>query len=134
MSNLQSGQTPNESMPRDDRRGDRHRDPFGRAMGGLVLILLVVIFFMVQSGLFILTWTNMWGAFLMGLGALLILQALLRVFFSAYRRGVFGLIIGGCVLIALGTLPFGGMIWAQWWPLGLIALGVVLLIEQFVRW
>lgn len=133
MSNLQSGQTQNDSTPRNDERGNRQRDPFGRAMGGLVLILLGVIFFMVQSGLFILNWTNMWGAFLMGLGVLLILQALGRMFFPSYRRGVFGLIIGGCVLIAIGTIPFGGMIWAQWWPLGLIALGVVLLIEQFVQ-
>jgi len=38
------------------------------------------------------------------------------------------------VLVAVGTIPFGGAMWAQWWPLGLIALGVVLLIQQFVRW
>jgi len=134
MSNLQSGQTQNDSTRRDDWREWRHRDPLSRAMGGMVLILLGVIFFIAQNGMFGVTWTNMWGAFLMGLGGLLVLQAILRVFFPSYRRGVFGLAIGGCVLIAIGTIPFGGVYWTQWWPLGLIALGVVLIIEQFTRW
>jgi hypothetical protein len=132
MSNLQPGPTQNDSTRRDDERAWRHRDPISRAMGGMVLILLGVIFFIAQNGLFGVTWTNMWGAFLIGLGCLLILQAILRVFFPAYRRGAFGLVIGGLVLIAIGSIPYGGAGWAQWWPLGLIVLGVALLIQQFI--
>ena len=134
MSNLQPGQAHDDSTEREHGRAWRQRDPISRAMGGMVLILLGVIFFMVQSEMFAVTWTNMWGLFLMGLGGLLILQAILRVFFPAYRRGTFGLIIGGLVLIAIGSIPFGGADWAQWWPLGLVALGVALLIQQFIGW
>lgn len=125
MSDLQTDQSKNEP---------RHRDPVGRAMGGMVLILLGVIFFVAQNGMFGVTWANMWGAFLIGLGGLLILQALVRLVMPDHRRGVLGLAMGGLVLIALGTIPFGGADWAQWWPLALIALGIAMLIQQFTGW
>jgi len=112
----------------------RPRDPFARAMGGMVLILLGVVFFVAQNRMFGVTWANMWGAFLIGLGGLLILQALMRLAWSSRRRGVFGLVIGGMVLMVIGTMPFGGANWASWWPLGLIAVGVALLIQQFTGW
>jgi hypothetical protein len=134
MSNLQPDQSKSDSRPRGEWRAWSHRDPAGRAMGGLVLIWLGVIFFIVQNGMFGVTWANMWGAFLMGLGGLLVLQALVRLVLPDYRRGVFGLVIGGMVLIAIGTIPFGGADWARWWPLALIALGIALLIQQFAGW
>lgn len=127
MSNLP---TQNETRERELR----HRDPVGRAMGGLVLILLGVIFFIAQNGMFGVTWANMWGAFLFGLGVLLILQALMRLVLPDYRHGVFGLLVGGIVLMAIGTMPFGGANWSQWWPLGLIAIGIALLVQQFAGW
>ena len=134
MSNLEPGQTQNDSTQRDEWRGWRHRDPMSRAMGGLVLILLGVIFFIAQNEMFGVTWSNMWGAFLIGLGVLLILQAFVRLAIPGYRHGAFGLVVGGAVLVAIGSIPFGGTVWAQWWPLGLIVLGVALLIQQFVGW
>ena len=127
MSNSQPEQSPDSSSRRD-------RDPLNRAMGGMILILLGVVFFLAQSGMLGITWVNMWGAFIIGLGLLLMLQGVLRLVLPDYRRNVFGLLVGGLVLVAVGTIPFGGAMWAQWWPLGLIALGVVLLIQQFVRW
>lgn len=126
--------TPREERKREDWHAWRRRDPMSRAMGGMVLILLGVIFFITQNGLLGVTWSNMWGAFLMGLGGLLILQALVRLALPQYRRGAFGLVIGGLVLISVGTIPFGGAGWAQWWPLGLIAVGIALLIQQFAGW
>lgn len=127
-----SDRQPDQS--RHEWREWRHRDPVARAMGGMILILLGVIFFITQNGMFGVTWANMWGAFLIGLGGLLILQALVRLVMPEYRRGVLGLIVGGLVLIAIGTIPYGGAAWAQWWPLALIALGIALLIQQFAGW
>ncbi len=134
MNNLQPNQSQNDASRRGDGHEWRRRDPINRAMGGLVLILLGVIFFITQNGMFGVTWSNMWGAFLMGLGGLLILQALVRLVMPDYRRGALGLVIGGIVLIAIGTIPFGGASWAQWWPLGLIAIGIALLVQQFAGW
>jgi hypothetical protein len=62
------------------------------------------------------------------------LQALIRLFLPDYRRGVFGLLVGGIVLMAIGTIPYGGANWSQWWPLGLIAIGIALLVQQFAGW
>lgn len=119
----------------NSRRGDelRQRDPLGAMTGGLVLILLGVAFLLAQNGLFGVTWSNFWGVFLIGLGGILLLQALLRLILSGYRRGIIGLVIGACVLIAIGMIPFAGTEWGKWWPLALIALGLLILLGQFTR-
>ena len=119
----------------DSNRHDefRRRNPLGAMTGGLVLILLGVAFLLAQNELFGVRWDNFWGVFLIGLGGILLLQAFLRVIMPGYRRGVVGLVIGACVLIAVGMIPFAGTEWGKWWPLGLIALGGLMLIGQFTR-
>jgi hypothetical protein len=120
----------NDSNRRDEFR---RRNPLGAMTGGLVLILLGVAFLFAQNGLFGVRWDNFWGVFLIGLGGILLLQAFLRVVMPGYRRGVVGLVIGACILIAVGMIPFAGTEWGKWWPLGLIALGVLMVIGQFAR-
>ena len=117
----------------DRRARFRHRDPLGAMTGGLVLILLGVAFLLAQNEMFGVTWANFWGVFLIGLGGILLLQAFLRSVVPGYRRGVVGLVVGACVLIAIGMIPFAGTEWGKWWPLGLIVLGILLLIGQFTR-
>ena len=119
----------------DRRASFRHRDPLSAMTGGLVLILLGVAFLLAQNEMFGVRWDNFWGVFLIGLGGILLLQAFLRVTRSVpgYRRGIVGLVIGACVLIAVGMIPFAGTEWGRWWPLGLIALGVLMVIGQFTR-
>lgn len=111
----------------------RRRDPLGAMTGGLVLILLGVAFLLAQNELFGVRWDNFWGVFLIGLGGILLLRAFLHVILPGYRHGVVGLVIGACVLIAVGMIPFAGIEWGRWWPLGLIVLGVLMLIGQFTR-
>lgn len=115
------------------RAESRHRDPVSAMTGGLVLILLGIAFLLAQNQLFGVRWDNFWGVFLIGLGGILLLQAFLRALGFGHRRGIIGLVIGAGVLITIGLIPFGGAEWSRWWPLGLIALGVVLLFEQFSR-
>ncbi|MCX7840699.1 MAG: hypothetical protein N2559_14795 [Anaerolineae bacterium] len=112
---------------------NRSHDRLSAMTGGLVLILLGVALFLAQNQLLGVRWENFWGVFLIGLGGILILQALLRALGFGARRRFFGQLIGGAVLIAIGSIPFVGTEWARWWPLALIALGIVLLIEQFQR-
>jgi hypothetical protein len=115
------------------RTEPRPRDPLSAMTGGLVLILLGIAFLLAQNQMFGVRWDNFWGVFLIGLGGILLLQAFLRALGFGYRRGILGLVIGAGVLITIGMIPFGGAEWSRWWPLGLIALGVVLLFEQFTR-
>ncbi|MCI0478500.1 MAG: hypothetical protein L0Y55_19845 [Anaerolineales bacterium] len=117
-----------------ERRAEfRQRDPLSAMTGGLVLILLGVAFLLAQNQMFGVRWDNFWGVFLIGMGGILLLQAFLRALGFGYRRHIIGQVIGAGVLITIGLIPFGGAEWSRWWPLGLIALGVVLLLGQFTR-
>lgn len=126
--------TSTDTVSHDARYIYRRRDPIGAITGGLVLIVLGIVFMLAQNGWFGVTWANMWGMFLIGLGGILLLQALLRLVLPDYRRNVSGLVIGAFILIAIGMIPFAGMDWAKYWPVALIGIGVVMLLQQFTRW
>jgi len=107
--------------------------------GALILIWLGVVLLAAQNpetfrlGPFRITWANVWGFFLAGLGALLIVEALLRAILR-YRRGITGRLVWGIVLLLIGLYgitPFAG--WGTLWPLVLIALGVGLLLTNLLR-
>jgi type IV secretory pathway VirB2 component (pilin) len=49
----------------------------------------------------------------------------------AYRRPVFGKLIAGLVLIAIGASNIYGL--GEWWPLIIIGVGVVILFNALFR-
>jgi hypothetical protein len=128
---------------RDERRRARwerrRNDPIGAVFGALVLIWLGVVFLaaqnpeMVRLGPFSVTWINWWAFFAVGVGALLLLQGLLRAV-MAYGHGITGSLIWGVVLLLVGLAGiFPGMGLGQLWPLALIALGLGLLLTNLLR-
>ena len=127
---------------REERRRERwelrRSDPIGPVIGALVLIWLGVVFLAVQNPELIrlpfsISWDNVWAFFLVGLGALLILEALLRVIFPAPRR-IVGPLVWGIVLLMIGVAGlFPGMGVEKLWPLALIAGGLALLITNVLR-
>ena len=133
-----------EERPRDraERRRERWKlrrsDPIGSVIGALVLIWLGVVFLAVQNPEMIrlpfsISWDNVWAFFLVGLGALLILEALLRVMFPAPRR-IVGPLIWGIILLVIGVAGlFPGMGVEKLWPLALIAGGLGLLLTNVLR-
>ena len=116
----------------------RRSDPIGSVIGALVLIWLGVIFLAVQNPEMIrlpfsISWDNVWAFFLVGLGALLILEALLRVIFPTRRR-IIGPLIWGIILLVIGVAGlFPGMGVEKLWPLALIAGGLGLLLTNVLR-
>ena len=126
-----------ERTPRE-RREWRRSDPIGPVIGALVLIWLGVVFLAVQNPEMIrlpfsISWDNVWAFFLVGLGALLILEALLRVIFPAHRR-IVGPLIWGIILLVIGVAGlFPGMGVEKLWPLALIAGGLGLLLTNVLR-
>jgi hypothetical protein len=122
-----------------ERREWRRNDPIGPIIGALVLIWLGVVFLAAQNPEmfrlpFAITWSNAWSFFFVGLGALLILEALLRAVTPTYRHGITGRLIGGTILLLMGLagiLP--GIGWSTVWPIALIVLGVALLITNVLR-
>jgi len=123
---------------RRERWERRLNDPIGPIIGALVLIWLGVVFLVVQNPEMIrlpfsISWDNVWAFFLVGLGALLILEALLRVIFPAPRR-IVGPLIWGIILLVIGVAGlFPGMGVEKLWPLALIAGGLGLLLTNVLR-
>ncbi len=124
---------------RRERAEWRRSDPVGQITGALILIWMGVLFLAAQNsetfslGPFRVTWTNVWMYVLAGLGALLIVQGILRAVLRV-GHGVAGPLIGGTILLLIGlsgALP--GLNWATLWPLILIIAGVGLLLATLLR-
>ena len=97
-------------------------DLAGALTGGLILILLGVLFYLAQSNLVSITWSNWWQYFLIGIGVILIIQGLIR--YGQRGRFYSGSFVGGAVLIIIG-LAFTSSLSAYFWPLIFVLLGVV---------
>lgn len=97
--------------------------------GGLILILLGVLFLMSEMDK--VSWTDWWAYFLVGLGAIFIIEALLRAFSVEGRRSAGGRLVAGLILAVIGGSHLIGL--EEWWPLILIAVGVGVLISAFIK-
>lgn len=99
----------------------------GAITGGLVLIWLGVTFFLQENNY--ISSSNWWAYFLMGIGAILILQGVLS--YATSRRPFIGSFIGGVVILIIG-LAFVQGFNADLWPLFLVAVGVAILLSALV--
>jgi hypothetical protein len=123
-----------------------HRDPLGSIIWALILIWVGVVFLLTNLGLLddLLHFTVLipglgildkfigaWPIILIGMGALLLIEVLIRLLVPAYRRPVTGTLILAVVFIGLGL---GDLInWNLLWPLILIALGLSFLMRGLLR-
>ena len=107
---------------KNDCLGAHKRDPISGITGGLILILIGTLFLL--STLDIISWGIWWAYFLLGLGVIFILDAVVRSTSSSYRKDARGKLLAGVVLIIIGGANIFGFV--SWWPLILIAAGVFL--------
>ena len=111
------------------------RDPLGTAMGALIIIWLGVTMLLANLGLAFIGWGDWWAWFLLGIGGIFILEAIVRLVVPDYRRPVGGKIIAGVVLLLIGAsgsfLPFD---FDQLWPLIPIAVGLAILFGGLFKW
>lgn len=66
--------------------------------------------------------------FLLGAGAILVVEGVIRLLVPAYRRSVAGTFIGAVVLLSLAVGK-----WQLIWPLIVIAIGASILVSGLVR-
>jgi asparagine N-glycosylation enzyme membrane subunit Stt3 len=105
------------------------RGPYPRVTGGLILILLGVLFLLTEMGR--ISWADWWAYFLVGLGGIFILEAVFRGFSEEGRKNISGRLIAAAVLIIVGGAHLIGFI--EWWPLILIAVGAIILVSSFAK-
>jgi len=111
------------------------RDPLGTAMSALIIIWLGVTMLLANLDLGLIGWGDWWAWFLLGIGGIFILEAIVRLVVPDYRRPVGGKIIAGVVLLIIGAsgtfLPFD---FDQLWPLIPIAVGLAILFGGLFKW
>jgi ribosomal protein S27AE len=107
----------------------RGGDLAGALTGGLILILLGVLFYLSQVGTYAIDWSNFWEYLLIGIGAILVIQGAIR--YAQLRRAYPGSFIGGAVLIIIGSvfLTNAGYVF---WPLILVVIGMAVILSAFV--
>jgi hypothetical protein len=105
------------------------QDYHPKLTGGLILILLGVLFLLTEMDR--ISWADWWAYFLVGLGGIFLLEALLRAFSAEGRRGISGRLTAGLILVIIGGSYLIGFM--EWWPLILIAVGVVVLVSAFLK-
>lgn len=91
--------------------------------GGGVLIWLGITFWLGQSGT--VGWSNWWAYFIAGIGALLIIQGVLRVAMKGSTYEFSGFFIGGAILMIIGLAFAYGV--TLYWPYIVILLGILVI-------
>jgi hypothetical protein len=113
---------------RQERRERRGRDPWRGLVWGLLLILVGVLFFIgQQQGI---GWDVLWKYLLIGLGAIFIIDGFIHLW-GPEHDGSLGRFIPGIVILFIGLAFLFNF--SQWWPIILIAVGVIILISLVFR-
>jgi len=109
-----------EKGEKEEKSGDKT----GALVGGLILIWLGISFYLVQANY--IGWNDWWPYLIIGIGVVLIAQAVIRYSTSRFKGAAMGSLIGGAVLLIIGLAGIVGM--KDWWPFVLIAIGVVVIL------
>jgi rRNA maturation protein Nop10 len=119
----EKGEKQGEKGEKQEKGGDKTVP----IVGGLILIWLGVMAYLAQTQYMGITWANGWGYFLLGIGVILVLQAVIRYVTLPSKGSAIGSLIGGFVLIIVGLAGAYGI--QDWWYLVFIAIGVVVIIS-----
>jgi hypothetical protein len=114
-----------EEKDKSARPSKTQDSSYPRLTGGLILILLGVLFLLTEMGR--ISWADWWAYFLVGLGGIFILEFIISSLTTAHRPTRTGRLIAGLVLAIIGGAHLVGF--EEWWPLILIAVGVGLLLS-----
>jgi len=121
---------PLERERRHDEKGEKYRrDPFSAVFVGLIILLIGVLWFLSAEN--VIVSGEWWQWFLIGLGSIFILDRLIRYPSPVNRRPMFGRIIVGLILIAVGIALIYGV--ETWWPLIVGIVGIAFIAYGIYR-
>lgn len=112
-----------------DEKDEKHEDEqSGAVMGGLVVIWLGASFILQNTGY--IGWADFGGIFLLGLGVIIVFRGLWAYSKTGIFDQGFGYIVGGGFVALIGAgIAFD---LDEWWPILLIALGLVIVVRAFM--
>ena len=105
------------------------RDPLSGIFFGLIVIGVGIILLLGVRGN--IDWDDWWAYLLVVIGCVFIIEALVRYAMPAYRRPMFGRLLIGLVLVAIGASSIYAF--GEWWPLIVIVVGVAILLFGIAR-
>lgn len=117
----------------DEKVSEKYRrDPLGGVFFAAILIWVGLVFLADNLGL-LPDFGNLgvWQWIPMGIGGLLIIEAIVRSVSVEYRRNVVGRLIFGGALLLWGLSEGVGLSWRTIWPALLILIGAVMLLRVF---
>ena len=117
--------TENEEAKHKAQKNER----YSGVMGGLILILLGLLFLLATQHY--IHWYDWWAYFLLGLGAIFILGFIVRSLTAHDRQMQTGKLVAGAVMMVIGASHIFGL--ASWWPLILVAVGIILLVSSLKK-
>jgi hypothetical protein len=149
--NEKEEKTEEKELDKHEEKADEkwHQDPLSAVVGALILMWAGVVLLAHNLGIldalnrmlallpipepdlpFDIPFfgTSAWQLFFLGAAGIVICEVIIRLLVPAYRRKVFGSIIGAIVLLALGLGS-----WNLIWPLVLIAIGASILLNGIFR-
>jgi hypothetical protein len=112
------------------------RDPLNSAAWALILIWAGLVLLASNLGVFqsIEAIREWWPIFFLGAGVILLLEVGFRLLVPAYRGPLVGTLILAVVFLAVGSSQLGlENIWDFIWPIGLVALGLLILTRGLLR-
>jgi len=113
-----------------EEKGEKYRrDPFSAIFVGLIIVWAAALWFLRAEGIIVLG--EWWQWFIVGLGAIFIIDRLIRYASPANRRPIFGRIIVGVILIAVGISLICGV--QTWWPLIVAIVGIAFIVYGIYR-
>jgi hypothetical protein len=114
---------------RYDRREWRQHHPLRGLFWGLLFITLGILFYGANQGWF--PEGDWWQYLLIGIGACFILDGLINIAIPQPYHEIVGKFIPGVILVCIGLAFIYDF--EKWWPLILVAAGVVILLSVFIR-
>jgi PAS domain S-box-containing protein len=110
------------------RRHQRAQRPPSYLFWGLMFILWAIIIFFYQRDW--LAVSDIWKAFITGLGAIFIIQTIIFYLTTSLRPHVIGRLVPGLILVFIGLGFLMGF--SAWWPVALAVTGVSVIIISWL--
>jgi PAS domain S-box-containing protein len=111
-----------------DQRQKKPRDPLRGLFWGLLLVLLGLLF--LASQLEWLSGGSWWVALIIGLGSIFLLDAIFHYGNRDARSYTLGRLIPGLIALFIGLAFLFDF--SRWWPLALVAIGVLIFFSSWV--